>query len=111
MAQKGAYVFYNCVVDTAKPRVLPNLLVANDGMTVDVCVAAAEAKGYEFAGLEYGRECWAGNALVGVVAAEDGTGGNRNASSVGECGMVCRGDGRQFCGGSSRVSLYVRKRA
>lgn len=94
----GNYTFFNCVVDTANPRPL-GTLQANDNMTVDACLQMAEASGYKFAGLEYARECWMGNTVVGLPA---------NASSMADCNMVCKGNVGELCGAGSRLAMYSR---
>jgi hypothetical protein len=96
----GGYAYFGCVVDGG-PRML-GAVVAGDDMTVETCLGVAAAGGAEggggwmWAGVEYGRECWMGNELLGAV--RNGTGE--------ECGMVCAGDVGVFCGGPSRLGLY-----
>ncbi|KAI5275150.1 hypothetical protein E4T47_01817 [Aureobasidium subglaciale] len=91
----GNYSFYSCYKDS--PRAL-SVVSASDTMSVDACLKLAEAGKYTWAGLEYSRECWLGNALA------SGT-GNATAS---ECNMPCKGMPGQLCGAGSRLSLYNR---
>ncbi|KEQ92133.1 hypothetical protein AUEXF2481DRAFT_7833 [Aureobasidium subglaciale EXF-2481] len=91
----GNYSFYSCYKDS--PRAL-SVVSASDTMSVDACLKLAEAGKYTWAGLEYSRECWLGNALA------SGT-GNATAS---ECNMPCKGMPGQLCGAGSRLSLYKR---
>jgi hypothetical protein len=61
---------------------------------------------YQYAGIEYGRECWCGDTLD--------LGGNRSAVTVAakvvdsECDFRCPGNQAEFCGGRVRLSLYAR---
>jgi len=68
-------------------------------MTVQACQVACREAGYIYAGLEYSRECWCGNAFAngGVYLGPDGT--NR-------CTDSCAGDKVEICGGSKRLSVY-----
>jgi hypothetical protein len=92
------YTFYSCMTEGLGGRALSKLL-ASDGMTVSACLAAAEAKGYSWAGLEYGRECWMGNSLNNSPV---------NATLPTECSMACKGDKGSICGNASRLSMYLR---
>lgn len=71
-------------------------------MSVEFCLAAAEAGGYQYAGLEYGQECWMGNALAGLDK------GNKVVGE-GDCSMTCVGNRAELCGAGNRVNVWVRK--
>jgi hypothetical protein len=92
-ASVGRYRYFNCVVDS--PRVL-SVNNAADNMTVESCISMADAGGYQWAGLEYGRECWLGRNVLSAV---------QNATSS-QCNMVCKGNVTEYCGAGSRLSLY-----
>lgn len=49
------------------------------GMTIDGCLDACDAAGYEYAGLEYAQECYCGRTFSGTVATD------------GRCSMTCTG--------------------
>lgn len=68
-------------------------------MTVEGCQVACKAAGYSVAGLEYAQECWCGNAFAngGAYLGADGTNG---------CTKTCKGNVKELCGGSSRLSSY-----
>ncbi|PNY26949.1 Uncharacterized protein TCAP_03134 [Tolypocladium capitatum] len=68
-------------------------------LTTNGCLAACEKGGFPFAGTEYGGECWCGVVLANNTAKVDDK----------ECNMPCKGDAKNSCGGSSRLSLYVAK--
>ena len=66
-------------------------------MTVESCqtFCSSSNNNYALAGIEFGGECYCGNGL-------------QSYSSVGYtgCNMACTGNKTEFCGGSSRLSLY-----
>ncbi|KAI9836466.1 MAG: hypothetical protein M1819_001498 [Sarea resinae] len=79
-------------------RALANLVVANDSMTVEICLESCYM--YQYAGLEYGRECWCGSDLNSNAL---------EASSESQCDMACGGNSTEYCGAGSRLSLYELK--
>ncbi|KAL5392928.1 hypothetical protein DPSP01_000621 [Paraphaeosphaeria sporulosa] len=68
-------------------------------MTTEMCLTACGAKGFPFAGTEFGRECYCGVVLGN---------GTVNAESD-QCATPCTGNSSQICGGADRLSLYVAK--
>ena len=79
------------------PRLLSKTLLPKR-RSVKSCLDAALAKGYRYAGLEYGGECYASN----VKPAQ--------SKQIGydSCDMVCQDDHEAICGGPSvRVSLFL----
>lgn len=92
------YTYAGCYIDSVNARVLSDLWVFDAAMTVEKCTA--ECAGYAWFGTEYAAECYCGNALrSGSGKVEDG-----------ECGMVCGGNGGQWCGSGNRLSVYRRNR-
>jgi hypothetical protein len=71
-------------------------------MTTKAC--AERCWEYDWAGVEYGRECWCGNALN--LAGNTGATPGRNVTDS-ECKSLCPGDNKAFCGAGSRMSLYM----
>jgi hypothetical protein len=90
----GNYSYYGCILDN--PRMLSSKILASDDMTVESCIDLADANGYMFAGLEYGRECWVGNNLLNPIL-------NAAASA---CNMSCKGFVGELCGAGSKLSFY-----
>jgi hypothetical protein len=91
----GNYNYTGCIVDS--PRMLSTLLAAEDSMTVEICLNLAQSSGYLHAGLEYARECWAGNSYLSTFT----------SAATTDCSMPCLGNAAELCGGSSRLSLYT----
>ncbi|KAK6340345.1 hypothetical protein TWF730_002107 [Orbilia blumenaviensis] len=88
----NGFNYYGCYSDDVDARVLSNQWV-DSGMTIAACMA--RAAGYNFAGVEYGQECWYGNTLAS----------SSHAESSG-CNMVCPGKDTELCGGGNRIQLY-----
>lgn len=78
-------------------------ILAVDGMTPQLCISAAMAylptTTYLFAGVEYGRECYAATA---VPSPEPVSLVGKNA-----CQIACKGDSSQMCGGRNMYNLYA----
>ena len=92
----GGYAWFGCWEETGggAARALAGRSYADDGMTLDTCAGFCE--GSAFFGGEYGRECYCGEALSG----------DSEERGPSECGMVCAGNRRQFCGAGNRLSVY-----
>ncbi|GJE88412.1 WSC-domain-containing protein [Phanerochaete sordida] len=64
--------------------------------TPNNCIAYCTAKGYDFAGVEYGSECHCGT----------GTANDPSPLDPSSCGNPCAGDAGQTCGGSWAIQIY-----
>ena len=85
-----------CAVDSANNRVLTGYVEIHlNDLTVDSCLTMCETKGFKYAGLEYGEECYCGNSLANSVT-----------YSKSSCGMACKGDSTETCGGDWAIELY-----
>lgn len=67
---------------------------ATDKMTVDWCLNFCD--GSQYAGLEYGRECWCSSYLSSLST----------ELPDGACGIPCKSNETAACGGSWALSLY-----
>ena len=94
------YVFQGCFVDVGS-RTLGAYSVSNGEMSQELCVGVCKGKGFRYAGVEYGSECWC-DSEVRV----NGQGGG-DATAVGQCGMLCAGDETEFCGSGNRLSVWM----
>ncbi|KAL2154372.1 hypothetical protein VTH82DRAFT_3048 [Thermothelomyces myriococcoides] len=71
-------------------------------MCLDFCrTGAGDANGgktgrFQFAGLEYSRECWCGQTLSSLSAKLPDS----------ECNLPCDGNTTQACGGSLKLTIY-----
>ncbi|KAF9875011.1 WSC domain-containing protein [Colletotrichum karsti] len=97
------FTYYGCFSEPEVGRLLPTQ-VLNDGdeMTINKCLSACYDKTY--AGVEYGRECWCGDALS--LGGADDTRAAANETST-DCSFKCPGNSTQLCGAGSRISLYI----
>ncbi|KAH7368772.1 WSC domain-containing protein [Plectosphaerella cucumerina] len=101
------YVYAGCYSEPEPGRLLQRQPL-NDGdkMSIDLCIATCE--GSNFAGVEYGRECWCGERLnVEGDPPAEGVARPGELLEDAECGFACPGDGSQFCGAGVRMSVYV----
>jgi hypothetical protein len=64
--------------------------------TVANCISACKTGSFKYCGLEYGGECWMGNAIAaGSVVAP-----------AKECNVACANNATELCGGGSRLNIY-----
>lgn len=70
-------------------------------MTIEMCLSTCYK--YKWAGVEYGRECWCGDALD--LASYNGGNAGKNVSNT-ECSFLCPGNNTEYCGAGVRLSLY-----
>jgi len=82
-----------CFVDKGN-RDLPKLLREGYG-NYKACFDAATKGGFEFVGLQYGGECWAGNSF-----------GKYGKKPDHECSMPCKKDKGKTCGNGWRNSVF-----
>ena len=84
----------DCDIAGLGGRVLGEAMIANDeAMTVDKCVYYCADKNFAYAGVQYGKWCFCGNAP-----------GKKIDPSA--CSMPCAGNGTQTCGGAWANSVY-----
>ncbi|GAA5870466.1 hypothetical protein JCM8547_004040 [Rhodosporidiobolus lusitaniae] len=88
---------YNgCFSDSIEPnRSLQNLIIRDGGWTVGTCLAAAEIKGYSFAALDIGGECWGGYALSATAL----------PLAADRCNHKCN-DEERHCDGDWAIDVY-----
>ncbi|KAH7308553.1 WSC domain-containing protein [Stachybotrys elegans] len=92
----NGYRSIGCYTEATTGRALPNMVSTNNIRTVAACINACGKLNYKYIGLEYGGECWCGNAF-GVGA---------NSTLISQCGMTCRENNTEYCGGSQRLNVY-----
>nr|XP_019051361.1 hypothetical protein I302_01810 [Kwoniella bestiolae CBS 10118]OCF30291.1 hypothetical protein I302_01810 [Kwoniella bestiolae CBS 10118] len=84
-----------CVVDDQSNRALNGGAFTSTNNTIQNCVKTCSSRGYVYAGVEYGQECWCGDANSRLVSASSG------------CDVACTGDKSHVCGGSDRLNVYA----
>ncbi|KAH8667438.1 WSC domain-containing protein, partial [Tricladium varicosporioides] len=89
-----SYSPVGCYTEADHGRALSLKDFYDDQMTVGKCATAC--KGYDYFGVEYGRECFCGNSFnSGSVPTADS-----------ECNFKCPGDNSQLCGAGRRLNVY-----
>ncbi|XP_062418322.1 sialate:O-sulfotransferase 2 isoform X2 [Pungitius pungitius] len=63
-------------------------------MTVFRCQDNCAERGYMYAGLEFGAECYCGHKIQAPNTSDS------------ECNMECKGEKSNLCGGANRLSIY-----
>lgn len=76
-------------------------------MTIQLCLE--RCYGYQWAGVEFGRECWCGNKLQ--LDTKAGTAKGAMNTTEAECNFRCPGDESVYCGARVRLSLYSHREA
>ncbi|KAI0175889.1 hypothetical protein GGR52DRAFT_334817 [Hypoxylon sp. FL1284] len=92
------YNWYGCQTEATNIRALSLFTYADDAMTLDSCQTFCSGKGTTYFGVEYARECYCGDKLE--------TGSAEAPAS--DCNMACAGEASEYCGGSDRLSVYVK---
>lgn len=87
--------YWGCWSDQ-NPQTLTNMTYQSDSNTIDLCTTACTSGNNTVAGIEYGTQCFCGNAL-----------GYKAAQVIdSSCSMPCPGNSSEVCGGSQRLSLF-----
>lgn len=82
-----------CHTDNASRRSLNGTMFSNYRMSAQECVSRCATMGFNYAGTQYGTQCYCGNTFTPT-------------NSTG-CNTPCAGDKDQICGGPWRNSVYV----
>ncbi len=90
----GTMELLGCFKDSNNPFDLDGFLDRSSSNTPESCVAKCRAKGFAYAGVQYGQSCLCGNSY-----------GKQGASS--DCNMKCTGDSSKICGGKYCNSVYA----
>jgi hypothetical protein len=88
------YTAQGCFTDQLN-RGLTNVERLDNTMTPPLC--AGFCAGYQYAGAEYGNQCFCGNAWPSSYS----------KVTDNECNFTCAGDPTQTCGGTWLLNLYV----
>lgn len=96
-------VYQGCFTDpSAAQRALQGYSMSVGTMTQELCISTCQSKGWKMSGVEFGRECYCSNE-INLVA----NGGKSAQTSDGDCSMLCVADRTEFCGGSSRIGIWM----
>ena len=97
------FTYQSCYTEGTSGRTLgskgtsASYSMAAKGMTVETCSSICFTKGYMYMGVEFGKECYCNN--LGPI-------NNAKVANETDCSIVCDGNKKEWCGGSSRISVY-----
>ncbi|KAI7500184.1 WSC-domain-containing protein [Hortaea werneckii] len=91
----GNMTYYGCWSDQS-PRTIDYMAYDSNSNTVEKCTQTCADKGYSIAGIEFGSQCFCGNAL-GYAATQ---------VIDSSCQTPCPGNSSEICGGGNRLSLF-----
>ncbi|XP_072101750.1 sialate:O-sulfotransferase 2-like isoform X2 [Mobula birostris] len=87
--------YIGCYLDSNKQRALRGTAFFDyRKMTIFRCQDNCAERGYQYAGLEFGAECYCGHRIQTQNTTES------------ECNMECKGEKSSTCGGPNRLSVY-----
>ncbi|XP_030075750.1 sialate:O-sulfotransferase 2 [Microcaecilia unicolor] len=87
--------YIGCYMDDTHRRALRGVSFFDyKKMTVFRCQDNCAERGYLYAGLEFGAECYCGHKIQALNVSES------------ECNMECKGEKSNICGGVNRLSIY-----
>ncbi|XP_018610025.1 WSC domain-containing protein 2-like [Scleropages formosus] len=94
-SEEGRATYLGCYADDTHKRALRGASFFDyKKMTVFRCQDNCAERGYLYAGLEFGAECYCGHKVQAANASES------------ECNMDCKGERGSTCGGANRLSVY-----
>ncbi|PVH72962.1 hypothetical protein DL98DRAFT_608767 [Cadophora sp. DSE1049] len=96
--QVGDFKDIGCYQDSPDSRVLVADSTedqSSTGMTVEKCVAFAISNSWQYAGVEFGGQCFVGNSLHGAATAPQS-----------DCSQACAGNPSETCGNGNRMQIY-----
>ncbi|OAG35369.1 hypothetical protein AYO21_10440 [Fonsecaea monophora] len=92
----GNATYQGCYMEGVGGRALTGSSFSNStGMTLELCAAFCSKTNSAFFGTEYSQECYCGGSISTAVAPQTA------------CSSFCSGDKTEFCGGSSRLSVWA----
>uniref|UniRef100_A0A2K5LX26 WSC domain containing 2 n=2 Tax=Cercopithecinae TaxID=9528 RepID=A0A2K5LX26_CERAT len=87
--------YIGCYLDDTQSRALRGVSFFDyKKMTIFRCQDNCAERGYLYAGLEFGAECYCGHKIQATNVSEA------------ECDMECKGERGSVCGGANRLSVY-----
>ncbi|KAB5547350.1 WSC domain-containing protein [Coniochaeta sp. 2T2.1] len=101
---QGKYRYAGCWRENfPSGRQLKSQLYGDNNNTADMCLKACEAKGFQYCGMQYHRECWGGPTPPSVQASDLAC----NFDCSGDIDQWCGGDGIGATTGNPHISLFA----
>jgi len=91
------FLSIGCWSDDPSARLLHDFEASVSPLTVEACIDTCNAKGLALAGVEFGQECFCGNAIEG----------DQGLISRSSCDTACTGNSKELCGGANAINLYL----
>jgi hypothetical protein len=88
------FYYIDCYTEATSGRALSAASTSGSSMTLEAC--GTFCTGYQYFGAEYGGECYCGNSFNAGASVTDSN----------DCSMLCNGNPSEYCGGSSRLTVY-----
>ncbi|OLN89009.1 WSC domain-containing protein-like protein 5 [Colletotrichum chlorophyti] len=92
----GDFKSIGCYSDSPSARTLTTRMSLSGNVRVSDCTTACASKGFPYAGLEFGQECFCGGSIQ--------NGGHSISGSL--CNLPCTADHSQLCGGRDAINIY-----
>lgn len=96
---KNGWQYMGTASESNGVRGLKKATNTDPAMTIEKCQQFCTSKSLSLAGLEYGSECYCDSELSSGLSLSVSESTMYNS-------MVCGGDGKQFCGGPSRLMVF-----
>ncbi|KAF8534900.1 putative glyoxal oxidase precursor [Trichophaea hybrida] len=96
----GNWKYQGCLLDDAVARTFPYQIILTNNNTATNCLTQCSTFGYGAGGMEFGDECYCGDAT-------DVTNAGRTLQPETDCNVACSGNASYICGGGSRISYYT----
>ncbi|KAL8719332.1 MAG: hypothetical protein Q9225_003653 [Loekoesia sp. 1 TL-2023] len=90
----SGYAYQGCYTDSVSARVLTGRSTSSSTMSYKSC--STYCSGYTYWGVEYGSQCYCGNAFSNPTSPAPST----------DCSTKCGGDPTQVCGAGNRMNLF-----
>ncbi len=87
-----------CYRDTTQPRVLAERFDVGASTTPQNCRSVCLNRGFGFAGVENGSECWCGNQIQAPL--------DSWVVDMANCNKPCSGDNQQDCGSGGFIHIF-----
>ncbi|KAL1646012.1 hypothetical protein SLS58_003432 [Diplodia intermedia] len=95
----GNWEYVGCLLDSATARTFPYELVLEQNNTAENCLSQCSKYGYAHGGMEYGTQCYCGDA-------SDIDAAGATLQDEADCNMGCSGNATYICGAGNRISYY-----
>ncbi|MCJ1314408.1 hypothetical protein MMC25_008090 [Agyrium rufum] len=97
----GSWTYQGCITEPGQQqKIFKYQIILPNNNTATNCLSQCSTFGYGAGGMEYGRECYCGDASDLVLA------GSTKAPES-DCSIACTGNSSYLCGGGNRVSYYT----